>query len=81
MVFANMPGTADGISLDKLTPELGYVEGNVVFCAFRVNTMKGPLTEAEFYKSMRAILRRAELRSFHADDPPHERATRARGRR
>jgi hypothetical protein len=47
---------ADGISLDKLTPALGYMTGNVVFCTFSTNTMKGALTEAEFYEKMRLIL-------------------------
>lgn len=46
----------DSISLDRLSPSIGYVKGNVVFCQYLVNTMKGKLTEHDFYKKMRVIL-------------------------
>jgi hypothetical protein len=29
------------ISLDKVTPELGYIQGNVVFCCLGINYLKG----------------------------------------
>lgn len=47
------------ISLDKKTPQNGYMVGNVVFCTFWINTMKGRRTEAEFYSTMELILARA----------------------
>jgi hypothetical protein len=46
----------DGMSLDRLSPDLGYVCGNVVFCMFQINTMKGKSTEDEFYRRMELIL-------------------------
>lgn len=49
-------------SLDRLIPSNGYVEGNVVWCTFFTNTMKGRLTEQEFYLLMKNILNnRGEL--------------------
>ena len=35
------------LSLDRIVPEKGYIEGNVVFCTFRVNTIKNNLTLTE----------------------------------
>jgi len=46
----------DGISLDRLDPKQGYIPGNVAFCSYRVNTMKGNLTESEFYQMLQDIL-------------------------
>lgn len=46
----------NSISLDRLIPDKGYVQGNVVFCLYSVNTMKGRLTEQEFYSRMQQIL-------------------------
>ena len=48
-----MPNSA---SLDRLIPENGYVKSNVVWCSFRVNTMKGNLTEKKFYRYIENIL-------------------------
>lgn len=36
-------------SIDKLRPKLGYITGNIVWCKYVVNRMKGNLTEEEFY--------------------------------
>src|SRR5687767_13093228 len=43
-------------SLDKLNPELGYIEGNVAWCSFRLNTMKGNATEEQFFATLQVIL-------------------------
>ena len=48
-------------SLDRLDPEKGYTQGNVVWCSFFVNTMKGRLSESEFYVFMKNILKRKSL--------------------
>lgn len=37
----------DKISIDKIIPEKGYVEGNVVLCTNRVNTIKSDLSLEE----------------------------------
>ena len=34
----------DSCSIDKVTPELGYVRGNIVLCANRVNTIKSDVS-------------------------------------
>jgi len=36
-------------SLDKVIPELGYVQGNVVFISLKANTIKQDITEKELY--------------------------------
>lgn len=46
----------NSISLDRLDPDKGYIQGNVVFCLYSVNTMKGRLTEEDFYERMKQIL-------------------------
>ena len=38
----------NSLSVDRLTPSVGYVEGNVVFCSFAINSMKGAMTEEQF---------------------------------
>lgn len=35
-------------SLDKLNPELGYKQNNVVWCSYKVNSMKGNLNKQDF---------------------------------
>lgn len=45
-----------GFSLDRLNPEKGYVQGNVVFCCYLANTMKWTHNEIEFYEFMEKIL-------------------------
>jgi len=56
MIVARRVYHPDGLSLDRLEPEKGYIEGNVVFCKCSINTMKGPLTETGFYQRMQQIL-------------------------
>jgi hypothetical protein len=46
----------DGLSLDRLDPNKGYTVGNIVFCRFSINTMKGSRTEQEYYDLMKYIL-------------------------
>jgi hypothetical protein len=57
MNLAPLHADPDGVSLDRLTPSAGYMKGNVAFCAFSVNTMKGSLSEEEFYSRIELILR------------------------
>jgi hypothetical protein len=47
----------NSISLDRLDPHKGYTQGNVVWCTYFVNTMKGKLTESEFLGLLRQILK------------------------
>lgn len=42
-------------SLDRQTPELGYVKGNVVWCCFAVNSFKQFLTEKQFSDKINEI--------------------------
>lgn len=56
MLFSTDGINQDGISLDRLDPKKGYIEGNVVFCRFSINTMKGSRTEQEYYDLMKYIL-------------------------
>lgn len=45
------------ISLDRLTPALGYVQGNVVLCGYLANTSKGNRTELDFYAFCERVLK------------------------
>lgn len=58
MVFGWVDGKVhhNSLSLDKLDPSKGYVQGNVVWCSYLTNTMKRDLTEAEFYDLLSKIL-------------------------
>lgn len=38
----------ESASLDRLDPNLGYRQGNLVWCLYKVNTMKGNMTEKDF---------------------------------
>lgn len=49
------------VSVDKVIPELGYVSGNVVFCATRINIMKGDSTLDEMRLWMPLWYERATL--------------------
>jgi len=50
------PREFDGISLDKMNPQKGYVSGNVVWTTKRTNIMKGNATVPEFLNTMKQIL-------------------------
>jgi len=50
--------TSESMSVDRLIPKKGYVIGNVVLCTYRLNTMKGNLSEKEFYKMCQCVLDR-----------------------
>jgi hypothetical protein len=56
MKFATHSYDPEGVSLDRLNPSAGYMKGNVAFCRFFVNAMKGNLSEKEFYDLMKRIL-------------------------
>lgn len=47
------------LSIDKIIPELGYVEGNVQWVAWAVNRAKGDLDEATFLKMCAAVTKGA----------------------
>ena len=44
-------------SVDKLTPSLGYTEGNVVWCLYYVNRMKCDLSEEEFKELCKQVIK------------------------
>jgi hypothetical protein len=58
MVFGWVDGKVhhNSLSLDKLDPAKGYVQDNVVWCTYLVNTMKQDMTDQEFYVYMNKIL-------------------------
>lgn len=45
----------DNASLDRLNPKLGYIEGNLVWCTYRANSMKGQLNLPDFIELCRVI--------------------------
>lgn len=51
------------VSMDRKTPSLGYVKGNVVLCSLIMNMMKGDRTTEEFYEQCRRVLRKADATS------------------
>lgn len=57
MIFGWVDGKVhhNSLSLDKLDPAKGYVQGNVVWCTYLVNTMKQDMTEQQFYDSVNQI--------------------------
>ena len=57
----------DFLSLDRLFPEKGYVKGNVVWCTYFINTMKGQLTYNEFHLLIKDIIN--NLSNVHFPDP------------
>lgn len=58
MIFGWVDGKVhhSSLSLDKLDPTKGYVQGNVVWCSYLVNTMKQNMNEMEFYNCLTNIL-------------------------
>jgi hypothetical protein len=46
------------MSLDRIEPEKGYRCGNVAWCTYFVNTMKGPLCQTELLGLLRRIIDR-----------------------
>jgi len=57
MVFGWIDGKVNhnSLSLDRLDPSKGYIQGNVVWCTYLINTMKQNLTEQQFYKTINKI--------------------------
>ena len=56
-----LPSNKNQASLDRLTPERGYIKGNVVWCGWLVNTCKNMLTEIQFYDFCKTILKHKQL--------------------
>lgn len=56
LLLSNIHGHSNNISLDRLYPEKGYVIGNVVWCSYFSNTMKGQLNIDEFRSLIKIIL-------------------------
>jgi|TARA_R110001583_G_scaffold16234_29_gene66412 hypothetical protein len=48
------------MTLDCIVPELGYVKGNVVWCAYCVNTMKQKMPLDQMLKVCTSIARRSD---------------------
>lgn len=44
------------ISLDRLIPEMGYVQGNVVWCCVAINRMKNDVPKEKFIQLLREII-------------------------
>lgn len=47
----------NSLSLDRLDPDKGYMQGNLVFCCYKINSMKWNSNEKEFYQIMLQILK------------------------
>jgi hypothetical protein len=60
MLFGWVDGKVHNLtmSLDKLEPNKGYIQGNVVWCCYLANTMKQNMGEKEFYVLLSKILER-----------------------
>jgi hypothetical protein len=58
MIFGWVDGKIqyNSLSLDKLDPSKGYIQGNVVWCSYLTNTMKQDMKEHQFYDYMKKIL-------------------------
>jgi hypothetical protein len=50
------------MSLDCVDPSLGYVKGNVVWCAYCVNALKLKMSKEAMTDVCRAIVKKADLR-------------------
>lgn len=59
MIFGWVDGKVhhNSLSLDKLDPIKGYVQGNVVWCTYLVNTMKQDMAEQRFYDTINNIFK------------------------
>jgi len=44
------------MTLDCLVPDNGYVEGNVVWCAYCINSMKQKMTQGDLIKVCEAVV-------------------------
>ena len=48
------------MSLDCVNPKLGYVKGNVVWCAYCVNALKLKMSQEDMTNVCRAIVKKAD---------------------
>lgn len=64
LVFGLERDFANTFSVDKVVPELGYIQGNVVLCCNRINTLKLNLTLDEMRKWMPGWYKRLEEGGF-----------------
>ena len=46
----------NSISIERLTPELGYTKGNVVLSSFNMNSFKGMMNENEFKNFLKKVI-------------------------
>ena len=46
----------NSISIERLTPILGYTKDNVVLCSFNINSFKGIMTEDEFKNYLNLVI-------------------------
>lgn len=60
MIFGWVDGKVhhNSLSLDKLDPSKGYVQGNVVWCTYLTNTMKQNMTEIAFFNYLNNLRER-----------------------
>ena len=49
------------MTLDCVDPDLGYVSGNVVWCAYCVNALKLKMSKESMVNICRAVVKKAEL--------------------
>ena len=56
------------MSLDKLVPNRGYVQGNVVWCTYLINTCKNMYSEKGFYKICKRVLCHRKLLTHDCKD-------------
>ena len=54
----------NSLSIDKVIPELGYVQGNIVLCSVRANTIKSDVTLEEMKEWMPKWYRKLKKAKF-----------------
>lgn len=62
----------EALSIDKVVPELGYIKGNVVFCCYRINSIKRDVNLNElkewmpkWYKRVTQFWKRINFNPYH----------------